>query len=120
MADIDLALGTNRDISLDGYDLKINAGIDLITQRILIGLRLFYGEWFYTPDEGMPYYRDVLVNAPKTTMIEALFRRSILADSDILSLTEFSMTTDRNIRRINVQFTGVSSQGNIVAKDILP
>ena len=120
MADIDLALGTGRDISVVDGDLAICSGLELIAQRVIVGLRLFLGEDLVYPADGIPYYRDVLVNAPRTSAIEALFRRSILSDPDVLSLTSFGMSADKHSRTVSVKFSAVSAQGIVNAEALLP
>lgn len=87
----DLALDNQNDIGVENSDLKQIAGVDVVKQRLLIRLRLFYGEWLYDEDAGIPYWRDVLTSAPKSRMVEAVFRREILAAPEIELLLEFSI-----------------------------
>lgn len=120
MADIDLALGTDRDISVEDGDLKLCAGVELVTQRVIVGLRLFLGEWFADEEAGTPYYRDVLVDQPKSNLVEAMFRRQILTDADIERIDSFTFETDRRYRQCRVTFSATSSQGKVNASEVFP
>ena len=123
MPDVSLKIdSTTRDLVWDsaGTSLAMVAGIELVQQRLISGLRLFLGEWFLDETAGMAYYRDVLVNAPKTSIIEALFRRGILADPDIERIDSFAMSVDRRARKITVSFVAVSTYGVIAASEIFP
>lgn len=121
MENLDLRLdATTDDIYLDGDDLALLTGVDLVKQRIIVGLRLFLGEWFLEESGGMAYWRDVLCDQPKSNLVEAMFRRAILADEDIERLDSFSMTTDTRYRSVSVEFSAVSSQGRIQVSEVFP
>ena len=117
---LDLALGTDRDISVESDDLKLVAGVDLIAQRLIVGLRMFLGEWFLTPNDGMPWYQSVLINSPKSNVIEAMFRQHILADGDIESIRSLALTIDKRTRKLTADFEAVSGEGTVSVKDIFP
>lgn len=123
MSDVSLKVdSTTRDLVWDsaGTSFEMVAGIELVTQRLIAGLRLFLGEWYLDESAGMAYYRDVLVNAPKTSIIEALFRRGILADPDIERIDSFAMAVDKRSRRITVSFVAVSTYGVVAASTVFP
>lgn len=120
MANLDFWLDADGDIALDGDDLVLVAGVELVTQRIIVGLRLFLGEWFLEEEGGMPYWRDVLCDQPKSALVEAMFRRAILADEDIERIDEFTMTADKTYRRVTVDFRATSRWGVVNVSEVFP
>lgn len=119
VAGIDLKLDTAHDLVVTDYDLELVAGADEVAQHLLVGLRLFWGEWYLDDEAGVPYYRDVLINAPKSRVIDALFRQEILADADIEALTEFTLAIDRATRHLDVAFRAVSSVGVVDVEAVI-
>ncbi len=120
-ATLDLYLGpSTSDVELQNGDLRLVAGVDAIAQGLRVAMRLFYGEWFLTPDEGIPYWRDVLVSAPKSRLIESLFRREILKDEQIESIKTFSFSRSAATRRATITFTAISSEGVVAVSEVFP
>lgn len=119
---LDLALTSDsHDIYLDDRgDLAMVAGADCAAQLLGVGLRLFRGEWYLDTEAGIPYYQQVLVNSPKSRVIEALFRQAILSSPEIERLLTFQMTIDRRSRTLSLAFTAVSSQGIVAVSEIFP
>jgi hypothetical protein len=112
--EIDIALNNSGEIYLapDG-DLATVSGRDLVRQRLVSALRLFLGEWYLNEDDGVPYYQQIFVNAPRSNILEAILRRQIMASSDVLSIDSFSMTIDRRLRAVHVDFTVQSTVGPV-------
>jgi len=119
-AGIDLYLDTSHDLEVQSYDLRMVAGADEVAQHLLVGLRLFLGEWYLDEQAGMPYYRDAFVAAPSTRVLEILFRQEILADPDIEQIKEFTMRHDRATRSLDVAFVAVSSVGVVDVEAVFP
>lgn len=118
---IDLKLDTaSHDLVVENYDLALVAGIDEVSQHLLVGLRLFLGEWYLDEEAGIPYYRDIMVSAPNSKVIAALLRMDILGDSDIEAIAEFNMTIDRSLRHLDVDFRAVSRVGVVDVASLLP
>ncbi len=115
----DLALNAaTHDLVVFEYDLLGVGGVDEVAQHLRVALRLFLGEWYLDDMAGIPYYRDVLVSAPNTRMVEALFRREILSTPEVERLAAFSMTYDRSARQLTATFEAVSSEGEIAATEV--
>jgi len=117
---IDLKLNTHDLTLSDDLDLALIAGVAEVAQHLLVGLKLFLGEWFLAEDDGIPYWQHVLTNAPNTRVIEGLFRQDILADQDIESLTSFVLELDRATRKVDVDFVAVSKIGIIDVNAVFP
>lgn len=82
-----------------------------VMQDVFIRLRMFYGEWFLDPTQGIPYFRYVLVVNPDQRLIESIFRRVVLGTPGIASLDSFSMTFDRPNRQLFVTFVARMTSG---------
>jgi len=118
---IDIALDTStRDVYLTDYDLTLIAGVDVIAQRLGIALRLFRGEWFIKENDGVPYYQEALVSAPKRTLVEAVLRLAILSTPGVESLKSFQTTYYPAERRMTVVFTVLSEEGEIEISEVFP
>jgi len=116
----DLYLDTSHDVEVAKYDLRLVAGADEVAQHLVVGLRLFLGEWYLDEAAGVPYYRDVLIGAPNSRVIEGLFRQHLLADAEVESLTSFSLSIDRATRSLDVSFVAVSSVGVVDVAAVFP
>lgn len=115
----DLALNAStHDLEISAYDLLGVAGVDEVLQHLRVGLKLFQGEWYLDDLAGMPYFRDVLVSAPNTRLVSALFQREILSTPEIERLATFEMTYNRSTRELFVDFVAVSSEGQIDASEV--
>lgn len=117
---IDLALDSSHDIYLTDYEPTMSAGIDQVRQRLLVRLKLFMGEWYLDEEAGLPYYKDVLTASPKLALVEAVFRKEILSLPEIEALTAFEMTYDGSARQLGIDFTAISSEGEVTISEVFP
>jgi hypothetical protein len=117
---LDLKLNTHDLTLSDDLDLALVAGVAEVAQHLLVGLKLFLGEWYLAEDDGIPYWQHILTNAPNTRVIEGLFRQDILTDQDIESLTSFVLELDRTTRKMDVDFVAVSKIGIIDVNAVFP
>lgn len=117
---LDLKLDSDRDIFVTDYDLTLVAGAEEVAQKTGVYLRLFRGEWYIDENDGMPYYQDILTSAPKLSIVEAVFRAAILSREQIESLSSFELTYDNSLRKLDVDFTAVSSEGDVEVSEVFP
>jgi hypothetical protein len=117
---IDLQLGIDSDISVVSADLLLVAGIDEVIQHLKVGLRLYRGEWFLDTEAGIPYYAYILTNNPNTKVVEGLFRRDIIGDSDVEELSVFEMEFDRATRKLDIDFRAKSRVGVVEISSVFP
>lgn len=82
-----------------------------VMQDLFIRLRMFFGEWFLDPTQGLPYFRYVFVNNPDLRLVESIFRRTILGTPGVASLDTFSLTFDRAHRSLAPSFVGRLASG---------
>lgn len=101
---IDIKLDDNHDIVFDPYDLALVSGAEALRQRLKQRLLLFRGEWFLDIDAGVPYFEDVFIKQPRRNVLESAFKREILGDPEVTSLTAFELGfTDE--RTLTLNFT---------------
>ena len=123
MPDVDFKVDvTTGDLAWDGDSISCVAGIELTTQRVLTGLKIFAEELLLIvmDDVGTPYWQMVLTDQPRTNLIEAMLRKRILDDEDIERLDTFTMTVDTRTRTLTVSFRAISFYGLVSAALVLP
>ena len=103
MSDIKLNTNTGDLESVNG-DLVLAAGADAIAQHIKVRLRMFEGEWFLDPRQGLPYFRKILQKTPDVSSIGGIFRRAILDTPGVTSLSSFSVELNRQTRALSLNF----------------
>lgn len=117
---LDLRLDGAMDISTDSADLQLVAGVDEVVQHLTVGLGLFKGEWYLDEGAGVPYYGNILVDRPSTSVVEGVLRRDILTDEDVEELTDFEMSVDMVSRSISVDFKAKSKIGVVKVNTVFP
>lgn len=111
----DLLLDSSHDVETEDYDLRLVAGVDELVQRLLVRLRLFFGDWYLDDEAGVQYYSSILVNNPSSRVIEAALRQEIMAEDDVEALKSFELEIDRASRELSMSFEAVSSVGVVDA-----
>ncbi len=128
MADIKLALvaDANNPVIGDLY-LNPNGTVQLtaslsedVAQELWIRLRLFRGEWFLDPDQGIPYFESILGQKTPLSVIGQIFRSAILSVPGIASLDSFELTRNPQ-RAIGLSFSVTLSDGSVLrSSDFAP
>lgn len=85
-----------------------------VMQDLFIRLRLFIGEWFLDPTQGIPYFRYVFVVNPDLRLIESIFRRVILGTVGVASLDSYSQTFDKAKRTLFPVFAARLTNGTVI------
>jgi len=111
---INLALGDDGDIYTQNYQLARISGNEQMAQRISTRLKLFLAEWFLDTGQGVPWFEQILVKNPRRTLVFGVLKRTILETPGVQELTSFDIV-ERDDRKIMVQFTVTTSNGNTVA-----
>ena len=104
MNDIALDPITN-DLDIQGLDLFIMQGADVVRQQLLLKLSLWTGSWFLDTEFGTPYLTDILGKQITLGGAIAAIKTSILEVDDVQTIDEFSYTFDRAQRKLVVNFT---------------
>jgi len=113
-------LDSNRDLQIESHTIKMGAGADIVAQRIDLRLSLFRGEWFDDEDAGVPYYQQILVSAPRSRLVESIFRQEILATEQVEAIKTFSMTIDKTTRSLALEFVAASEEGDVALSEVYP
>jgi len=105
----DLRLTNDGDlyVSEDG-DVELT---DSVVQAIKVRLRWFLGEWRINTDYGMPYYDEVFIKNPSTSVLEDRIRTEILTIDEVEAVNSVSVSINRNTRTASVSFS-VTSNNN--------
>lgn len=99
----DLKLDITGDFAIVNGDLVLTSGLDAIRQSLMIRLEFFQGEWFLDITAGLPYLQEILgVKNPNPNVLDAVFRKAILATPGITSINTLTITLDRATRRATV------------------
>ena len=109
-----IKLTADQDLDFVGGALSMLEGRAAVAQRLKIRLLTFRGEWFRDLRVGVPYRENILVRNPDYTKIGVILRGEILACPGITGITAFTMDQQPD-RRLGVQFTATTDQGDIVA-----
>lgn len=104
MSDLKLNPDTDDVLFVQG-DLVLTSGIEALTQRIETSLRMFLGEAFESPLEGVPYLEKILVKNPPLSTLTGLFRRAILLVDGVTSIESLNLDFEPIQRTLSLSFT---------------
>lgn len=98
------------DLVFTDNELTFVYGADEVKQRVTQRLRAFRGEWFLDLDVGVPYYQEILVKNPSTTVVEGRLKQTIAATPGVIEITEFVFDLDKSTRQatVNARIRSVS------------
>lgn len=100
----DLLLDADGDLDITAGALSLVTGADAIAQQIRIALRLFKGEWFLSPSEGMPYYETILQKGTRPAALQSLFRRALLQVPGVVEVLSLDLDLDTATRQLSLTF----------------
>jgi len=104
---------------LDGnHDMTFGHGLaDMATQaeacaqNVKTRLLLLQEEWFLDTSAGVPYLQQIMVKPANTALAESLIKQTILGTEGVSELRGFSMSFDRNTRRMSIAATVATVYG---------
>jgi hypothetical protein len=100
------------DVVWFGLDGKLSP--EEIAQSIRVRLRMWKGEWFLNPDEGTPYYEEILEKGIEDGRVGAILRRIILDVPGVASINAFSLNRDNQARTLTVTFEVITDGGYVL------
>ena len=103
MNDIALDPITN-DLDIQGLDLYLMQGADVVRQQLVIKLNLWTGSWFLDTEFGTPYLQDILGKRITLGGAIAAIKTSILEVDNVQKIDDFSYIFDRAQRKLVVNF----------------
>jgi hypothetical protein len=106
---------------IDGnHDMTFGHGIadmaveaEACAQNVKTRLLLLQQEWFLDTDAGVPWLQDIMVKPANLALAESIVKRIILETEDVSELRSFSMTFDRNTRRLTIFATVANIYGSV-------
>lgn len=108
---IDFKLDEVGDIEFSDFDFQLVDEDSALSQRLLIKLRTYRGEWFLDTTFGIPYHQDILGKGVNIKLIESIFKAAILADSEVKSLLEITLDYNEITRSLTLAFKAEKFSG---------
>ena len=108
---MDLLLDTTNDLNVTTGDLQLTSGLAGIAQHLRIRLRFFLGEWFLDTRLGVPYFEQILVKNPGTSVVRTIMRDVVITTPGVASMNDFVTDFDGATRTLSVSFTAVTTSG---------
>lgn len=78
--------------------------VDSVSQRLIIRLRTFLGEWFINTTYGVPWLERVLGHKVNRNSVDIVIQENILKDEGVSQVVEFSSTMDEATRKYSCRF----------------
>lgn len=92
-------------------DMAVEA--EACAQRVKTRLLLIQEEWFMDISAGVPWLQNIMVKPGNVTLAESIIKRTILQTEDVAELRSFTMTFDRNTRRMTISATVANVYGSV-------
>lgn len=74
-----------------------------VSQRLVMRLKTFKGEWFMNTSYGFPYFQEVLGKKINKHAVDEIFRREILKERGVKNLSNFKSTLTKD-RKYSIEF----------------
>lgn len=109
------------DVDLTNGKMSFVEGVDAIRQKLLVGLRLFLGEWFLDTRAGLPYYERILGKKGRDE-IAMIFKRYILSCDGVTAVSDLVFDFDNKKRAMSISFIAFAGPVKIPVNDafVLP
>jgi hypothetical protein len=101
------------DLAFTDNELTFVIGADEVAQRVTQRLRTFRGEWFLDLDIGVPYYQEILIKNPSSTIVEGRLKTEITETPGVLEIEVFELDIDNAERTATVDTRIISVDGPI-------
>lgn len=99
-----IAVDGSNNIILSNYNLSFKTENESVAQRVRGRLELWLGEYFLDTSLGTPYLEQIFgVNRYQT--LSAAIKQQIVADPEVLDITQFSVTDPDVNRHVVVVFS---------------
>lgn len=106
----DLKLTEDGDLDVSSNDLEFT---ESVRQQIAIRLKWFLGEWRWDPDEGLPYWDEILVKNPNTDLIESAIRSKIFEVTEVTEVDDVYVEIDSATRKATIYYTAITDEETI-------
>jgi hypothetical protein len=120
MADIKIALVADDDnpnvgdIYLENGTARLTSTLlEEVAQRLFISLKMFKGEWFLDPDQGIPYWQSILGQRIPLSVMSGIFRRAIQLQPGVKAITKLTVVQNTD-RSVQLDFACTLTDGTIL------
>lgn len=114
----DIRLDNSGDIDLTNGEMTLTTGVEAVAQRLKQRLGMFLSEWFLERSRGIPYIQQVFVKAPNPQVIDAVFKREVLAEPSLRELQSFELDLNTATRELTVRFRAIVDDGPIDFEEV--
>lgn len=112
---LDLALDDDGDLLVRDGDLVLVGGDDYVVQEARVNLQWFRDEWFLDESKGVPFFEQIFVKNPNLPLIQATYRRALLATRGVVSVESLDLNLDKSTRTLTVNWSARITGGGIVS-----
>lgn len=109
----DVLLGP-KDPTTGKRRIVMYSGVDYVRQKIAVRLKFFLGEWFRDTRQGVPWFRDVLVQNPDLNVIRSVYRAVILSVQEVSSVDRIDLVWTKPLREVAVEFDATLVAGGVL------
>lgn len=99
------------DLDIVDDDIVLVSDLDEVRQELAARFRFFLGEWFLDAREGVPWFRDVMVQNPDLAVVRSVFREVALSLPEVVSLPVFDLLFDKATRTLSFNFEAITVTG---------
>lgn len=99
------ALDSRGDAVVDGNDIRLAYGTDLLTQKVRQVLGTNRGEWWLNPGEGIPVQK-ILKKNPNPAMVRDYVRSAVAQVDKTLQVTRCDIATEGRVLKITFSVSG--------------
>jgi len=114
----DLKLGKDRDLLIEGFDLKLTADSEIVEQRLRQALLTFKGEWFLNVDLGIPYYQEILGQKNSIDSVKAILINAIKKVDGVKELVELNLNLNEQNNVLVVQLNIIDDANNVLKIEV--
>lgn len=106
-----------HDLRLTNGQLTLIEGDEAVAQSIKVRLQFFKGEWFLDTRQGIPYFEEVYIKAPKLNVLRSIFRATLLGTPGVDSVDSLALSVDVATRKLTVSFVVVLDTGATLSSE---
>ena len=110
----DIKLDSNHDLVIENGDLVLAEDTEAIAQHLEIRLKMFKGEWFRNPNEGMPYFQRILKKQPTLQSVVSVFREAIINTPGVDRIEKINTAFDAKTRTFSLSFRARTTEGELL------
>lgn len=91
---------STHDLALENGNLVLCGDARAVAQHVVSRLRFFLGEWFLDLREGVPYWTEVFIKNPDTSVVRSLLTNVVTETPGVKEVTQSDFTYDSQTRTL--------------------